>query len=150
MYQPQGGGRGQKILLLSKFLLKTAWKWRKFSLEGGRSEARPIHFPMRTDILSTRSQIKGFFSKKEKNSEFSFNEFRESDKSLKHELNSINRSGLSYVSCWRYCSILVSNTRGGRLDNDNDKYSVKTWEKLQLDKTKQQVMWLFTLPSRHR
>ena len=31
-----------------------------------------------------------------------FSEFRESDKSLKHELGSIERSSLLPVSCWRW------------------------------------------------
>ena len=41
-----------------------------------------------------------------------FNEFREYDKSLKHELGSC----LLHVSCWHCGSTLVSNTRGGRFE----------------------------------
>ena len=52
-----------------------------------------------------------------------FTEFRETDKSLKNELCSIQRSCLSHVSCWPCGSILVSYTRGGRFEpfycNDN-------------------------------
>ena len=36
-----------------------------------------------------------------------FSEFRESDKSLKHELGSIERFEFSHVSCWHYGSILA-------------------------------------------
>ena len=43
-----------------------------------------------------------------------FSEFRESDKSLEHELGSIQRSCLSHVSCWHCGNILDSHTRGGR------------------------------------
>ena len=39
-------------------------------------------------------------------------EFTEYDKSPKHELGSIYKSGLSHVSCWHCGSILVSYTRG--------------------------------------
>ena len=47
--------------------------------------------------------------------EFSdLNELRESDKLLKHELGSIQRSCRSQVSCWCCGSILVSYTIGGR------------------------------------
>ena len=42
------------------------------------------------------------------------NKFRESDKSLKHELDSVLISFLLPVSCWRCGSILVSYTAGGR------------------------------------
>ena len=42
-----------------------------------------------------------------------FSEFREFDKSVKHELGSIERSCLSHMSCWRCGSILVSHTRVG-------------------------------------
>ena len=42
-----------------------------------------------------------------------FSEFRESDKSPKHELGSIQRSCLSHVSSLHYSSSLVSYTRGG-------------------------------------
>ena len=41
-----------------------------------------------------------------------FSEFRETDKSLKHEWRSIKRSKLSHMSCWHWCSMLVSYTRG--------------------------------------
>ena len=44
------------------------------------------------------------------------NEFRESEKSLKHEWRSIYRSCLSQVSCWCCGSILVSYTGGGRFE----------------------------------
>ena len=40
-----------------------------------------------------------------------FTEFRESDKSMKHELRSIQRPCLSHMSCWCCASILVSYTR---------------------------------------
>ena len=55
-----------------------------------------------------------------------FGEFRETDKSLKHELGSNLRSRLSHVSCWRCGSILVSHRRGGRFEPFycNDKYFV--------------------------
>ena len=42
-----------------------------------------------------------------------FSKFRDSDKSLKHELGSILRSCVSRVSCWCCGSILLSYTRGG-------------------------------------
>ena len=42
-----------------------------------------------------------------------FSEFRESDKSLKHEFGSIERYCPSHVLCWRCSSMLVSHTRGG-------------------------------------
>ena len=51
--------------------------------------------------------------------EWKFSEFsavRESDKSPKHELGWIYGSCLSHVSCWRYDSILVSYTMGGRFE----------------------------------
>ena len=40
-----------------------------------------------------------------------YREFRESDKSLKHEMGSFSRSRLQHVSCWYSGSILVSYTR---------------------------------------
>ena len=42
-----------------------------------------------------------------------FTEFRESNKSLKHELDSISRSCLSHVSYLHCGTILVFYTRGG-------------------------------------
>ena len=45
-----------------------------------------------------------------------FNEFSQSDKSLKRELGSMKRSLLSHLSYWHSSSILVSTTRGGRLE----------------------------------
>ena len=45
-----------------------------------------------------------------------FSKFREFDKSLKHESESILRSCVSHVSWWHCGSILVSNTRGGRFE----------------------------------
>ena len=41
-----------------------------------------------------------------------FNEFKESDKSVKHELESIIRSSLLPVSDWHFGSILATNTQG--------------------------------------
>ena len=53
-----------------------------------------------------------------------FSEFRESNKSLKHELDSILRSCLSHVSCWHCVSMLVSNARGSKFEPFycNDEY----------------------------
>ena len=53
-----------------------------------------------------------------------FSEFRESDKSLKHELGSFPRSCLSPVSFWCCGSMLVSYTKGCRFEPFycNDKY----------------------------
>ena len=45
-----------------------------------------------------------------------FTKFRESDKSLKHELESVERFCLSHVACWCCDSILLSNTRGCRFE----------------------------------
>ena len=45
-----------------------------------------------------------------------FNEIKESDKSMKHELESIERSFVSHVSCWHCGSISVYCTRGSRLE----------------------------------
>ena len=45
-----------------------------------------------------------------------FGKFRESDKSMKHEWESIYRSCLSHVSWWCCGNILVSNTRGARFE----------------------------------
>ena len=39
-------------------------------------------------------------------------EFRKSDKSLKHALESVQIFGLSHMSCWHCGSMLVSYTRG--------------------------------------
>ena len=44
-----------------------------------------------------------------------FNEIKESDKSMKHELESIERSFVSHVSCWHCGSISVSY-RDSRLE----------------------------------
>ena len=62
-----------------------------------------------------------------------FTEFRESDKSLKHELGSIWRSCLSHVSCWHCGSILVSYTRGTRFTSFycNDKYFCHSIQRIQ-------------------
>ena len=52
-------------------------------------------------------------------------EFSESDKPLKHELELVQRSCVSYVSCWCCGNILVLFTRGGwvtGLSPFNDKY----------------------------
>ena len=53
-----------------------------------------------------------------------FSKFKESDKPLKHELSSIQRSCLSHVSCWCCGSILVSYTGCSRFETfyTNDKY----------------------------
>ena len=45
-----------------------------------------------------------------------FSEFRESDKSLKEELGSIQRFSLLPVSCWRCGRILISFTGGDRFE----------------------------------
>ena len=52
-----------------------------------------------------------------------FRAFKESDKSLKHELESIQIFCLSHMSCWCYGSNKISNTRGGRFEafHCNDK-----------------------------
>ena len=42
-----------------------------------------------------------------------FTEFSKSDKLLKQELGSVQRSCLSHVSCWCCGNILLSYTRGG-------------------------------------
>ena len=42
-----------------------------------------------------------------------FSEFSESDKSLKHELRSVERSCLLHVCCWHCGSIVIYDTRGG-------------------------------------
>ena len=41
-----------------------------------------------------------------------FGKFSETDKSLKHELDSSERSNLSHMSCWCCGSMPVSYTRG--------------------------------------
>ena len=61
---------------------------------------------------------KGVFPKRSRTFiEFNgFNEFRQSDKSVKHELDSILRSCLSHVS-FRHCDgMQVSYARGGRFE----------------------------------
>ena len=53
-----------------------------------------------------------------------FIEFKESDKSLRHELGSTQRSCLSHLSCMCCGSILVSDTRDSRFElfYRDDKY----------------------------
>ena len=48
--------------------------------------------------------------------EVKFCEFRKSDKSLKHELESIYRSCLSHLSYWCCDSTLISYIRGDRFE----------------------------------
>ena len=45
-----------------------------------------------------------------------FSQFRESDKSLMHELGLIKRFCFSYVSCWRCGSMLVCYTKDSRFE----------------------------------
>ena len=60
-----------------------------------------------------------------------FSEFMKSNKSLKHELDSISRTCLSHVSCWHCGRILVSKATGGRFESFycNDKYFVTEFSK---------------------
>ena len=79
----------------------------------GSSIAKVSLYPVLCSFFPQLCFQNGVFPRWNRNS-IEFSELRKSDKSLKHELGTIERSCLSHMSCWHCGSIMVSNTIDGR------------------------------------